>query len=690
MARRLVGPLASSGVITNAMQPSMQPPSPASSFGSFLRSYQVMEYIATAGIMFIPTSFRYYEVATEGCYALSHLIRYFNRMILSSTLSRCRKMEDYMIVITQGISHVEVLAEKFSYVLGGEKGQALCVLFVEMVKALCRLVILAERRKPTLLIHWGRYSDPDDVELDLSQYEYAYKCLYQESRRQLCHDNSYGEFPVATASLAGGAGEAKVVGRRSGLVLNLGAVRGGALPRATAVESNGGPMKAYNATVSGRSGEEHFVQGVGSGPPEGPPGAADAGAYLLISCGNDQRQPDDQAFRLLPHSLTPDPQGSAQPQSPRATSSPDDVVETALRGESGSTSPAASSTISEDDETAVGEHSPAADHISISSSRAATSRERLSPPPMTLSRQIGAHFPTVTANHMVYLGEVLYVLRPAIYAWALHRVHSLRADRARSAGVTTGNTGDNNGASHESARMADTTEYAEEQEEQEQEGNSEKAHVETRWINQAAAAQASRGRSSGMKSTLGALNHGFARLKTVFSASAPPSSSRGSSSSGSMSAPPSSAAEGQTARGAEAASEIGRFGLSFTEIDHLIAVAVSLAVEVLSVRCTSAGLRMAREAAQRAAGGAGDDDRTNQPSSVKTTAHAFDAELHRRQLCLLYYFIRSPLFDRATLPLLQMASRLLERVPLLNSLPSYALNILTYLHRTHFYTSASS
>ena len=98
----------------------------------------IAQYVARAGILFIPPSFRYYEVAAEGCYSMSYLIQYFNSMILNGTLSRCKAIEDYMLAITQGIAHVEVLAEKFSYVLGGEKGQALCVLFIELAKTLCR------------------------------------------------------------------------------------------------------------------------------------------------------------------------------------------------------------------------------------------------------------------------------------------------------------------------------------------------------------------------------------------------------------------------------------------------------------------------------------------------------------------------------------------------------------------------
>ena len=65
-------------------------------------------------------------------------------------------------------------------------------------------------------------------------------------------------------------------------------------------------------------------------------------------------------------------------------------------------------------------------------------------------------------------------------------------------------------------------------------------------------------------------------------------------------------------------------------------------------------------------------------------------QIQRRQVALLFYLIRAPLFDRATLPLLQVASRMLERIPIIGSLPATAINLLKYVSRTHFYTSASS
>jgi hypothetical protein len=115
-----------------------------------------------------------------------------------------------------------------------------------------------------------------------------------------------------------------------------------------------------------------------------------------------------------------------------------------------------------------------------------------------------------------------------------------------------------------------------------------------------------------------------------------------------------------------------------------VAVAVSLLVEVMSIQLTTLGLRLARERAQVQAG------RPSPRTPSARQQHKFDTELGRRRLALLFYLIRSPVFNRATLPLLQLASRVLHRVPLLSSLPQYALSMLQYLNNTHFYTANSS
>ena len=69
--------------------------------------------------------------------------------------------------------------------------------------------------------------------------------------------------------------------------------------------------------------------------------------------------------------------------------------------------------------------------------------------------------------------------------------------------------------------------------------------------------------------------------------------------------------------------------------------------------------------------------------------HSFDTELGRRRTALFFYLIRTPIFDRSTLPL-QLASRMLGRIPLISSLPEHVISMLSYLNRTHFYSSSSS
>ena len=40
------------------------------------------------------------------------MIQYFNRIIIESTVEKCGKLEDLCVVLTRGISHVEVLVER--------------------------------------------------------------------------------------------------------------------------------------------------------------------------------------------------------------------------------------------------------------------------------------------------------------------------------------------------------------------------------------------------------------------------------------------------------------------------------------------------------------------------------------------------------------------------------------------------
>lgn len=65
------------------------------------------------------------------------------------------------------------------------------------------------------------------------------------------------------------------------------------------------------------------------------------------------------------------------------------------------------------------------------------------------------------------------------------------------------------------------------------------------------------------------------------------------------------------------------------------------------------------------------------------------AELRRRKMLWLLYLMRSPAFEMLTEPVSRSAAGVFEGVPLFSSLTTYALNMLLYVQRHHFYTSAS-
>lgn len=65
------------------------------------------------------------------------------------------------------------------------------------------------------------------------------------------------------------------------------------------------------------------------------------------------------------------------------------------------------------------------------------------------------------------------------------------------------------------------------------------------------------------------------------------------------------------------------------------------------------------------------------------------AELRRRKLLWFLYLMRSPAFEILTEPVGRGAAGLFDGVPLLGGLATYALNMLLYVQRHHFYTSAS-
>lgn len=72
------------------------------------------------------------------------------------------------------------------------------------------------------------------------------------------------------------------------------------------------------------------------------------------------------------------------------------------------------------------------------------------------------------------------------------------------------------------------------------------------------------------------------------------------------------------------------------------------------------------------------------------TEHPMDAEIQRRKMMLLLYLLRSPIFDRTTLPILSKVCHSLHGLPLIHSLPDTLLDLLRYMNKTYFYTSNSS
>lgn len=65
------------------------------------------------------------------------------------------------------------------------------------------------------------------------------------------------------------------------------------------------------------------------------------------------------------------------------------------------------------------------------------------------------------------------------------------------------------------------------------------------------------------------------------------------------------------------------------------------------------------------------------------------AELKRRKMLWFLYLMRSPAFEVFAEPISRGAAGVFEGVPLLGGLAGYALSMLLYVQRHHFYTSAS-
>ncbi len=146
------------------------------------------QYIAGTVAVFVPSHFRYSEIFSEGVYSLSRLVSLLNRTLLDGSLESLSGLEPLLRFITKGFATIEVLLEKISQSLMGPIQRYTAILIIESSKTLCRLMILVERRRPSMLIDWGKddQNNPEDASsssssssvLDLNHYESWYKVLF--------------------------------------------------------------------------------------------------------------------------------------------------------------------------------------------------------------------------------------------------------------------------------------------------------------------------------------------------------------------------------------------------------------------------------------------------------------------------------------------------------------------------------
>lgn len=102
---------------------------------------------------------------------------------------------------------------------------------------------------------------------------------------------------------------------------------------------------------------------------------------------------------------------------------------------------------------------------------------------------------------------------------------------------------------------------------------------------------------------------------------------------------------------------------------------LSLLTELASAQLSHAALAQRK----REEGGDGAE-----PTRVETQ------ELSRRRSHFAYYFLREPLFALVTEPAAERAVDTLGNVPLVGAGMRYLLDMLRYLQRYHFYTTASA
>jgi hypothetical protein len=764
------------------------PPAGPRTFKGFLQKNQVLvsllQYASTACVMFIPSSYRYYELAAEGCYSLSQVIQYFNRIIIESTVEKCGKLEDLCVVLTRGISHVEVLVEKGAGALIGTYGRTQAIMIVECLKSCLRLLVIINRRAPSLLIHWERDKRPEDPKLDLAHYARWYRLTYAHH-------------------VTGGRSSDDIIDAHTGVVTELPPMADAtrALDSETANEANDNRPESESVNVNeSDSGNERQVQGGGRGNEEvvltGPivgrrsginiralripkPAAPNSDSYPEFGIHdslNPQRLEDslplaqpvlpsrradtDGDFRYLPHTVSAF-------TGDEANSSPDTDTERSSSGQTreeprnsrtigkGRSSPSSggffsflrrrvgphgsdSSESSGEDENdegddnssdgdggdgsggseggrddtfdrdmyvALGGSHPGRDGDdgagSADNDDDAAGFDTPRKPPRegeaAANGQASGGAPGAEPGHgegpggggggpggggdhradtapdgsggdhsrfldetsegglsaerCIYLGELLYVLRPAVYAWAVHYVGTHMQSATGAAGMKTG-------AGADAAYDSD----------------------EDDWATPAAPTTPTPTLS---RAGLGASGGSGGEDENATGQSSAPEPTPGAA----RFLPAFAAAMQQVPALAYIATDAH-------DLQRAVGVTVSFLVEVLAVQLTARGLYLSRARGVRAFHRASPHPEVDPQATIKAITtlypHSFDTELGRRRTALFFYLIRTPIFDRSTLPLLQLASRMLSRIPLISSLPEHVIGMLSYLNRTHFYSSSSS
>lgn len=108
---------------------------------------------------------------------------------------------------------------------------------------------------------------------------------------------------------------------------------------------------------------------------------------------------------------------------------------------------------------------------------------------------------------------------------------------------------------------------------------------------------------------------------------------------------------------------------------------VSLLIDLAALYCTAMAIAVAQGKSHV---------REERETMGSSKAHTFERELKRRKWLLMWYLLRSPLFETGVRPMLQTAVYLFGKTPLLGGLVRYITNLPEYLHRHHFYTAGSS